>query len=97
LTGLVNGSSGPEFDSKYVFLLSFQEEKFFDKMTAGLIGSFYIRLIVLSFQEDKKKFDKMTAKFCQSLERHLNMKTNKASDVTLKEVSDIFLILFIYF
>ncbi|XP_064637516.1 rho GTPase-activating protein 26-like isoform X16 [Lineus longissimus] len=36
-------------------------------------------------KEDKKKFDKMTAKFCQSLERHLNMKANRATEVALKE------------
>lgn len=37
-------------------------------------------------KEGKKKFDKETAKFCISLERHLNLSTKK-SENSLQEVS----------
>ncbi len=37
-------------------------------------------------QEGKKKFDKQTTKFCQSLEKYLNLKT-KGNDGALREVS----------
>lgn len=37
------------------------------------------------FQEGKKKFDKQTAKFCQSQERYLNLSTKKQDNV-LQEV-----------
>jgi hypothetical protein len=38
------------------------------------------------FQEGKKRFDKQTTKFCQSLERYLGLKT-KAGESSLSEVS----------
>lgn len=37
-------------------------------------------------QEEKKKFEKQTAKFVQSQERHLNLSTKK-QDAVLQEVS----------
>ena len=39
----------------------------------------------LRLQNGKKKFDKHTAKFCQSLEKYLALKT-KTGDVLLQEV-----------
>lgn len=37
------------------------------------------------FKEEKKAFDRHTAKICQSLERYLNLKS-KINDNTLQEV-----------
>ena len=39
-------------------------------------------------QEEKKKFEKQTAKFVQSQERHLNLSTKK-QDSVLQEVSPL--------
>ncbi|CAL1533520.1 unnamed protein product [Lymnaea stagnalis] len=36
-------------------------------------------------REEKKNFDKQTAKFCQSQERYLNMKASKINDCALQE------------
>lgn len=36
-------------------------------------------------KESKKRFDKLTAKFCASLDRYLSLKANKASEVSLQE------------
>lgn len=46
-------------------------------------------------KENKKKFDKKTAKFCQAQERFLNM-SSKKPDNTIQEVN-IFYTLFIWF
>jgi hypothetical protein len=43
-------------------------------------------------QEEKKKFEKQTAKFVQSQERHLNLSTKK-QDSVLQEVSYLFFLL----
>lgn len=40
---------------------------------------------VVNLQEGKKKFEKQTAKFCQSQERYLNLSTKK-QDSVLQEV-----------
>lgn len=44
------------------------------------------------WQEEKKKFEKQTAKFVQSQERHLNLSTKK-QDSVLQEVSYLFSLL----
>jgi len=40
-----------------------------------------------ALQEGKRKFDKETTKFSQSLDRYLNMKQNKSNETQLLEVS----------
>lgn len=42
-------------------------------------------MILISFQDGKKKFEKQTIKFCQSQERYLNLSTKKQDNV-LQEV-----------
>lgn len=49
--------------------------------------SLFFTSFLAHLQEGKKKFDKETTKFCQSLERHLNLSTKK-SENHLQEVSD---------
>lgn len=44
------------------------------------------------FKEEKKAFDRHTAKICQSLERYLNLKS-KINDNTLQEVPTHILII----
>lgn len=46
-------------------------------------------------QEGKRKFDKETAKFSQSLERYLNMKHNKSNETQLLEV--LYVLVFVFF
>lgn len=45
----------------------------------------YLYVIILIFQDGKKKFEKQTIKFCQSQERYLNLSTKKQDNV-LQEV-----------
>ncbi|BFZ14765.1 hypothetical protein BsWGS_17803 [Bradybaena similaris] len=40
---------------------------------------------IVAAKEEKKNFDKHTAKFCQSQERYLNMKMSKSNDSTMQE------------
>lgn len=45
----------------------------------------YLYVMILIFQDGKKKFEKQTIKFCQSQERYLNLSTKKQDNV-LQEV-----------
>lgn len=49
-------------------------------------------IFVFARQEEKKKFEKQTAKFVQSQERHLNLSTKK-QDSVLQEVGYSFSLL----
>jgi len=40
-------------------------------------------------QEQKRKFDKTTSKFCQSLDKYLGLKQNKTTDNQLQEVGTL--------
>jgi len=42
--------------------------------------------ICFTLQEGKRKFDKETTKYSQSLDRYLNMKQNKSNETQLLEV-----------
>lgn len=48
----------------------------------------YLEVFAICFtlQEGKRKFDKETTKFSQSLDRYLNMKQNKSNETQLLEV-----------
>ncbi len=50
-----------------------------------------VKSIDFFIQEERKKFDKLTAKFYQSQERNLNLKTKNSNTDAVKEVSSQFI------
>ena len=59
---------------------------FFGRLVANALV--FLVLFCLLRQEEKKKFEKQTAKFVQSQERHLNLSTRK-QDAVLQEAAAI--------
>jgi len=64
---------------------------------ACLPACFEILAIFFVLQEGKRKFDKETTKYSQSLDRYLNMKQNKSNETQLLEVLFVCLLLIFIF
>lgn len=75
------------------FLINLQLECAYDQIIVPLES--FRKEKIGKVKEGKKKFEKQTAKFCQSQERYLNLSTKK-QDSQLKEVSLFFIFPFLF-
>uniref|UniRef100_T1KVQ9 BAR domain-containing protein n=1 Tax=Tetranychus urticae TaxID=32264 RepID=T1KVQ9_TETUR len=67
---------------RYLNSIEDERDRMLDRASATFIKPIenFRRDHIGSVKEGKKKFDKETAKFCQSLERHLNLSTKKSEN-----------------